>query len=746
MIRIPGWFPLCLFAAIPLAASTTAAWEMNTYQDFLQGRFTGVALTQDGTIRLAPGLETLFSADQAAVWSVASAPDGSLYLGTGHRGRVYRLDKAGKSSLYWTAEQPEVFALALDGRGALYAASSPNGKVYRIEKGRASEFYTPPARYIWALAFGPDGSLYVGTGDQGKIFRVDSHGKGELYFDSGQAHITSLAVDGQGRLLAGSEPNGMIYRITSREKGFVVYDASLPEIRSILPAADGSLLAVALGGSAMFRAGAAAASQAATAAAATGTAVTSITVEAAAQAGPDLKPKPDTGKQGVVTPPLPAAAAIPPVVDMTGVEKSAVYRIHSDNTVDTLWISKQENAYDLLPVGPDLYLSTDMQGRIYRLAPDRKAALVAQLNEGEVTRLTLHDGAVLAATADMGKLYRLGPGLAAKGTYEAPAHDASTVARWGRLSWRGTGGVAFQTRSGNSARPDKTWSDWSAPLGGPGGGQITSPNARFIQWRVELTAGAVEPSVANVSAAYLPQNNPPLVKTINVSAVAAGGSAASKPAPAQQPVTASYSITVTDTGDTSSSSSAGTASQTLGRPAGGQLQIAWQAEDPDGDRLVYAVYFRGEDEQQWKLLKANITETLLNLDADSLADGRYYFRVEASDRLANPPQMAKTSDLISPPVVIDNTPPVITPGAPRRDGGQVEVNFQATDSASPLRRCEYSLDAGPWVPLDSVDGVIDSQNEEFRLAIGGVPAGEHVLVIRVYDSTGNAGLAKIVLR
>ena len=745
MIRMLRWFALWLSLTAPLAGSSTAAWEMNTYQDFLKGRFTGVALTRDGEIRLAPKLDALFSSDQPAVWAVVAGQDGSLYLGTGHRGRVFRLEKSGKSSLYWTAEQPEVFALAVDARGVLYAASSPNGKVYRIEKGKATEFYAPQARYIWALAFGPDGSLFVGTGDQGKIFRVDASGHGELYFDSGQAHVTALAVDGQGRLLAGSEPNGLIYRIAGREKAFVIYDANLPEIRRILPAAGGDLLAVALGGSAMAKAAAAAAANQAAMAAAGGTAVTTITVDASAQAGPDLKPKLDASKQTAAQ--AQVTSSMVPIVDMTGVEKSAVYRIHPDNTVDTVWSSKEENAYDLLPSGADLYVSTDGQGRIYRLTADRRTALGAQLNEGETTRLVGRGGGVLAATADMGKLYRLGPEPTAAGTYEAPVHDAATAARWGRISWRGKGGVAFQTRSGNSARPDKTWSEWSAPLRGPDGGQIPSPNARFIQWRVQLTAGTAEPSVENVSVAYLPQNNPPVVKAISVSTVAASGSSGSaKPATVQQPATASYSITVTDTGEAGASTLTGTAAQTLNRPGGQQMQIAWQAEDQDGDHLVYAVYFRGEDEHDWKLLKAHLTETTLNLDADSLADGRYFFRVVASDRLANAPGMAKESDLISPPVVIDNTPPMITMTPPQRNGGRVEISVQAADSASRLRRCEYSLDAGTWVPLDAVDGVIDSRHEEFRLAMNGVTAGEHVLVIRAYDSAGNAGLAKIILR
>ena len=62
---------------------------------------------------------------------------------------------------------------------------------------------------------------------------------------------------------------------------------------------------------------------------------------------------------------------------------------------------------------------------------------------------------------------------------------------------------------------------------------------------------------------------------------------------------------------------------------------------PDGDRLIYSVYFRGEEESQWKLLKSNTHDNAITFDGDVLADGKYFFRVMASDREANPPPSAR---------------------------------------------------------------------------------------------------------
>jgi len=728
---------IMLVAAGCLRASTPTAWEMNTYQDFLKGRFQNVSLTRDGRLRLAPALDTFFSSDQPAVWSLAAGADGSVYAGTGHRGRVFRIDAKGKSEIVFAAGQPEVFALAVDGKGALYAGTSPDGKVYRIEKRKAAEYFAPGTKYIWALKFAADGSLLVGTGDQGKIFRVAGAGKGEVYYETGQNHVTALAFDSAGRLLAGTEPNGILYRIESKDRSFVLYDANLPEIRSIVPAPDGGVYVAALGGGLAGRAGSPAGAGAAgqSGAPVTGASMT-ITVEGSAQAGPDLKPKAEAPK-----PAQPAPPPATPAVDLSSVEKSAIYRIGADHSVETLWSSKEENVYDLALTGSDLIFSTDFQGRLWRLSPDRKATLVAQTNEGETTRVVEAMGGWLAASASAGKIFRLRGETSTAGVYESPVHDAGAVARWGKLTWRdGAGGVTFRTRSGNSARPDRAWSEWSGALTDPENSQTPSPNARYIQWKAEFAGGELD----RVSLAYLTQNNPPVVKNVSVTLQWAGPSPQTKPAAAQASQGQAYSITVTDTGEAGASSATGTPTQTVARASGQQLQISWQAEDPDGDRLVYSLHFRGDGEREWKPIRINPAETSVTLDGDALADGRYWFRVTGSDRAVNPPAAARESELVSAPVVIDNTPPAVTVGPPRRAGNTVEIDVEAVDATSPLRRAEYSLDAGPWIPVEARDGVADSRKESFLVRIDSLPAGEHLVVVRVYDAAGNAGLAKVV--
>jgi len=730
------WASAVLFVGLA-SGSSSSFWEMSSFSDFIAGKLDGVALSRDGRLTTAPLLDTVFNSGQPVIWSVIQGPAGVIYASTGHRGRVYSIDSKGAATPIWTADRPEVFAIAVNPQGDVYAASSPNGKIYRIRAGTATEYFDPKARYIWSLALAADGTLYAGTGDEGLVYKITGVGQGEVYYATGQGNVTGLMLDPQGRLLAGTEPNGILYRITAKDKAFALYDSTLPEVRALATTADGSVYVAGLGGALAKKIQATQQNQNSQQDAVP---TISTTVTVTAQAGGDLKPAApqDVKPQAQATQSL--QPATPAAVEATGVEKSAIYRINPDNTVDTLWSSKEENVYDILPAqNGELVFGTDVNGRVYRLTADHKLTLVVQTNEAEAVRLLNVNNAILVATANSGKLYKLGA-AGTKGTYESPVFDASGISRWGRIRWQGEG-VTIQTRSGNSLRPDATWSDWSPALSDASGSPVASPNSRYLQYKASLNTATAH--LDNISSAYLPQNNPPVIHSITVSQQAPPAAATVKSA-AAAPASSSYSITVTDTGDAGPVASTGTATQTLSRAVIQQMLVSWQADDPDSDRLVFDLSFRGEGEDQWKILRHDLHDNSVALDGDSLADGRYYFRVHASDRESNPTG-SKDAELTSSPVLIDNTPPVIHVQSSTRQGVAADIVFDAQDTVSALRRAEWSLDGGVWLPIAPVDGILDSRTEQFRLHVASVPAGEHALVLRVADSAGNTGLAKVVL-
>ena len=282
-----------LLAAVAPAvfSSGTTAWEMNSYQDFVRGRFDGISLSREGRLSLAPKVETVFTSDQPVIWASPRDPMATLYAATGHRGRVYRIDRTGKASLSGPPTSPRSSPSPWIVTARSTPALRPTARSTASKTARPPNTSTPRPATSGRSPCAPDGALYVGTGDQGKIYRVTAPGQGELYYETGQSHITGLAVDSQGRLLAGTEPNGILYRISAKDKAFVLYDANLPEIRAIVPMPDGTVYAAALGGSVAKRAASAAqAAQAATAAGVAAATATTITVEAQAGPGGDIKP------------------------------------------------------------------------------------------------------------------------------------------------------------------------------------------------------------------------------------------------------------------------------------------------------------------------------------------------------------------------------------------------------------------------------------------------------------------------
>ena len=323
------------------------------------------------------------------------------------------------------------------------------------------------------------------------------------------------------------------------------------------------------------------------------------------------------------------------------------------------------------------------------------------------------------ATGNLGKLLRLEPGSGDRLVRIAGARFGGGGEVGPDFLARRRQGIALRTRSGNSARPDDTWSDWSEPAGAPAKIAIASPNARYIQWRAEFT-GERRRRAGNRrrDVAYLPQNSPPVVRALV-------RSSASRPAAA-----------ATD---------AATPVGTIGHGGGQQIQVVWQADDPDGDKLVYSLYFRGEDETQWKLLRGNLTDTPV-LDGRRRAGGRPVFlsrgRIRpAFESIGHGPGSGAGEHTCG-----DRQ---YAAGGDAERRGRTGASFQIFADAvdrGPLRRCEYSVDAGPWTPVEAYDGVTDSPQERFIIALPNLPAGEHLISVRVYDAAGNAGLAKYVAR
>ena len=756
-----------LLTIIPGRGASTQVWELSEYKAFLQGKFDNVSLLQPGTLTPAPKLVDLFTSDQPVIWTVATGPDGTTYVGTGHQGRVYRLNSDGKVSLFWSAPEIEVFALAVGPEGEVYAGTAPKGKLYQITpEGEGKEIFDPEQTYIWSLVVAPPSAsnnakqavLYMATGGEGKIYQVDASGKGRVFAETKQRHVVSLALDGEGRLLAGTDPNGIVYRIDPDGRLFALHDADHPEIRSLQVAPNGDIYAAAMGG------GAPKITQSVSSFAASAGA--KATVQVTVAAGGPAAPAAPSGATGAAQP---IGSVSQPVISYPGMERSALLRIRPEQGVEKLWSSSEENIL-AVSVSPDetksagnengassgmqILFATDHNGRIYRLGDQGRASLVTETGREQVTQLTTGATGQLVASAHSAVLSRFERKAKAEGTYESAIHDAKTLARWGQLTWEGDavdpGRVEISTRAGNSAVPDESWSGWSDAVDGKAdaegdgafAGAVTSPPARYIQWRAGLaTTDGSAPLLRSVRLAYLPRNSSPRISELKVEASMEKdtASAAGATTAAATAAPAAYSITVSASGSSTPAAATATARTALGGSPGKGMKISWKAVDPDGDKLTAAVFFRETGESGWKVIKKEIKESHLSLDSQTLADGMYRFRVVVSDNAANPPDVARETVEVSEPVLIDHTPPRVQVV---EVSGRESVTFEAADDASALAAAEYSVDVGKWVPVYPTDGILDSRQESFKIPLESLSEGEHLLTLRVRDRSGNAGLGK----
>jgi sugar lactone lactonase YvrE len=739
-----------------LWASETQFWQVGSFEEFLHGNLQGVSLGHEGALELAPSTEAFFDPEQTLALSLAADRAGNLYIGTGHEGKVFRVDSEGHGKLIFQAPQPEILAVAAAPGGDIYAASSPDGKIYRVTAdGKSSVFFDPKAKYIWSLAFDSQGRLYAGTGDSGLIYQIDSDGKGRTFFESRQTHIICLAFDRDGNLLAGSDPDGLVFRITPQGTGFVLYKADFPEVHALVLDSEGRVYAAALGGSGampnapFLAAPVAPAPQAAP-----------ITVTVTASGGELPAEGSDTGKgRGQQPTPQPApprqapqrersspsfnrAGGAPIATPTSPLGRGALVRISPDNSVDTLWSSDKQSIFGLALEGKNVLFSTDGSGQIFRLSPSSdgpRLTLVTETREALATRLLVEGTSVYVTTSDVAKLFRVATGPAREGTYESPVKDTKFVSRWGNLTWRAQVpagcSLEFYTRAGNSETPDRTWSEWNGPYTNPDNSRITSPAARYIQWKAAFKGpGGSSPVLDDVTLGYLNQNLPPAIRSLEVSTAGSrtgigGGGAQS----GSQPL----NVEGSGAGFTGATATAGKKVPTT---------FNWQADDPNGDRLVYSLYLKAADERDWHLVKNRLHETSYTLDPNATPDGEYLARLVASDEESNPPSQARRSELVSAPFWIDNTPPRVEVTEQHLEGTSAEVRFRASSNLSPLRSAETSLDGGEWRPVGADDGIIDSRTESFTVRLSSLVAGEHQLLLRAYDIAGNTGIGKAVLR
>ncbi len=743
-MRHRGFALLTILFALSITAwaVTPQFWENFSQEELLKGRLDHVSLTPEGRLFLASAFEVVYDTGQPYIFSMVRDKGGNLYVGTGDEGKVFKIDPQGKGSLYFQSKELDIFALALDSSDTLYVGTSPDGKVYRVSgANQATEFCNPETKYIWSMLFDDAGNLYIGTGANGTIYKVDKSGKKTAFYTCSDNHVVCLARENSNNILAGTSPGGLVVEVTPEGKGFALVDTPLEEVHSLTIDRFGTIYALASSGK-----GLGAISPSKPAAPSTGTAAGAATATINIESIVGLLEKTKDTK----------AVTAPGGEKESAGAKSAVYAITREGNAETIYSSTEQLVYNAILRGDgSLLVATGPKGRLLSIDAAKQVTVVTDTPEEELTCLVAAGDTIYAGASNQGKVYKLLPQRAQTGTFESNALDAKIVSSWGKISWRvsnpGDTNIALSTRTGNTDKADSSWSDWSPPYSAPGQ-QITSPRARYLQWRAVFKGGSGSASGAaadvleKVQIPYLQQNLRPQVTSIDVLPY---GIELQKQPSLSVGLTLVTPATTPDGRSLNSPRERGRDHQPLAprqvlQP--GAQSFTWKATDDNDDTLEYSLYFKGDGEADWKLLEKKLTDTFYTLNAASLPDGVYRVKVVASDAPSNPYDKFLIGELISAPFAIANTSPKLEITGNKVSGKRVEAQFRAVVATGRIGTAEFSIDGGEWNLVFPVDGIADSAQEDYKITTPELPMGEHLIGIRASDANGNTGTAKLLVK
>lgn len=716
MKRVIWAAALVILAAQEARGTEVKHFRAATRQELAAGDHENVALDSLGRLLLAQRVERLAALEEPYLFSAAVHPRGWV-AGTGNGGKVLLVDRAGKTETLFTADEPAIFAVHVDADGTVYAASSPAGKVYRLRDGRGEVVFDPEETYIWALARGTDGSLLVATGLPGRVYRVDSKGRAKLLWDGGEAHARGLAVLPNGDLAIGTAEEGRVVRLTADGVAQTLYDSSLTEVVSVAAGADGEIWAAVISSEASLIDSGAAKSNGKAKEEVGGEgaeAAVSVTTEDEAE--------------------TPAAAGSGARRSTSKSIRSEVLRIPATGVVETVHSFEEETVFAVRWMNGELWIATGVEGNVYR--HDGTALVLEQdLEDREVIALLPEAGRMSFAATNAAAFYRATGGPAREGTYTSVSLDAGQAARFGTFHWDGdlppSTAARFAFRSGFTAEPDATWSDWSADQQGHEISLSAVPRGRYVQWRAAFAAnGELSPSLASATLSYRQDNQRPLVRTLSVLEpgqilVPAGFNPGNQ---AYEPASPNRDGIFTTLAPAGSADEGGGRQKTLWKK--GYRTLRWEAVDPNEDTLRYRLEVRRDGAAAWLPMAADLKETFWSFDATVLPDGLYRFRLSASDERSNA-EGALQGERVTEAVTIDHTPPTLS--VLDREGTRLRLRVR--DASSPLRELAVSIDAAAWSPARSTDGLVDSREETVELE---VPVGAKMVLVRAIDAAFNA--------
>src|SRR5712671_3801030 len=645
----------------------------------------------------------------------------------------------------YTSPSSFIWSIAADKDGVIYAATGAPARVYRVTPdGKSMAIFEPKGLQVQSIALGQDGAVYAGTSPDGKVYRITRKPGGsaaapefaaETFFDPKTKYIWDMAFDAQGRLYIATGDNGQIFRIEKTGQGAVFFKSDEAHMRVLAFDPRGNLIAGSDGSGLVYRISPA------------GEGFVLYSAPVAPPAAPGAPP---------------SAGPLAGNVSLSG---SDVYSIAPDGSPRKIWSSHDDIVYALaFDSAGRLIAGTGNKGRVYAIEKNGDYTDLLRATANQVSAFSkAPNGGLYCSTSNLGKIFVMSNGTEPEGTFESDVKDAQIFSRWGRAEVRARGSFELFARSGNVDNPDRNWSPW-ARIDLAKDARTDVPAARFIQWRAVLKPANPPTQVDEVAINYLSKNVAPVVDDVVVQV-----GARFQPQPK---ITGPETVTINLGPPPQQFGNGRMENPPTANKDRGSIAVRWGAHDENDDNLVYSVYYRGDNERDWKLLKSDLTDKFYSFESGLLPDGGYTIKVVASDAPSHSPEDALSDEKASQRFEVDNTAPRVENLAARLEGQDLHVTFHAADDGSPIKRAEYSIDAGDWQYVEPVGALSDAKSENYDFTVllsnappapeepvnqkrkkgkpapvaAPAPAAEHVVVVRVYDRAENVATAKVVTK
>ena len=646
------------------------------------GTYDGIMLTEQGSLILAPIIEKDGAIEGKFIWKIYNSSDGSMYAAISGDGAELYKREAGESdfNLFVKSTNESAFTSVIsDNSGNIYAATAPYARIIKYDKS-GNEIWSKNVddTYIWDMKFDNNGNLYAAAGgNNARVLKISSNGNITEILKTEEQHAMSLYFDSKNnKLYIGTAGRGLVLSVdlsTNLENPSykTVYDTAQNEVYAITMDNIGNLYF--------------------------GTA----TREPSYLILPSII---DGGKSAD---------------DSVKEFRNSLYKADTNGTVQRLFFLNQTLVFALSSdIDNNIYFITGDNADIYKInGNDGLLSYIGGLENKTLSTFSATKDGLYFAISKTGEIYKMQNGNPSEGSFISDTLDLKLLSKLGSLKAMTTipegSDISFEVRTGNVARVDNTWSDFTKVSED---GKINAPDGRFLQFRITMkNSNANEKSVPVLSSmdfTYIENNLPPDVLN--------GG-------------LTTYYKQQNDSSETTKSP----------QLEENETMIYWKGSDPNGDKLIYDLEYRLKGEKNYRKLANNLETPYFRFKSYLMPSGIYDFRITASDRFDNPIDLSKTKTLEVLNMKYDNDSPEIFDFAVKIEGNKRIITFRAEDKLSFLKTVRYSTITEEWHYILPDDKVLDSMSENFTIIIEDEEAGS--ITIEVLDTEGNIKYCSFVI-